>query len=102
METNAESHSQTLGCVQGDCGRVGGKNEGAESVKNTIIRPTESTTLGPWGITKIKPANQKECMDWNSIPYIFLAHTELGLHVGQIIIGVGSVSALLSAFGLFP
>jgi len=34
------------------CERVRGKIEGAEGVKDTLKRPTESNNLGPWVLTE--------------------------------------------------
>ena len=47
METDAETHSQTLGRAQGIYGRVGDRTEGARGVKENTRKPTESTNLGP-------------------------------------------------------
>ena len=41
------------------CGRVGGRNEGVRRFKDTIKRPTESTSLGSWILTGTKPPTKK-------------------------------------------
>jgi hypothetical protein len=49
METDAETHSQTLGGAElGEAfGKGEGRSVGAREVKDTIRNPTESTNLGP-------------------------------------------------------
>ena len=46
METDAETHSQTLGRVAGILGKKKDCIRGAKVVKDTTRKPTESTNLG--------------------------------------------------------
>jgi hypothetical protein len=52
METDAETCSQTMAELGESCRRMGGRNEGARGVKATTRRPTESTDLCPWRLSK--------------------------------------------------
>lgn len=40
-------------------GRVGDRVEQARGVKDTMRRPTESTNLGSWGLTKTEPLTKE-------------------------------------------
>ena len=59
METDAETDSQTIGEACDSCGRVEGRNEGPELVKDSTRRPTVLTNLGPWGLTKTEPPTKE-------------------------------------------
>ena len=52
METDAETHSQTKELGK-SCGGWGARIEEAREVKDTSRKPTESTNLGPQGLTEI-------------------------------------------------
>ena len=58
METDAKSHSQTIGRAQEVLWKIGGKVwfVGTRGVKDTTRRPTEPTNLGPWGLTETEPS----------------------------------------------
>jgi hypothetical protein len=40
-------------------GRVGDRSEQTRGVKDTIIRPTETTNLGAWGLTEPGPPTRE-------------------------------------------
>ena len=49
------------------CGRVRDRTEQARGVKDTMRRPTESTTLGPWELKETGPS-AKEHAETGPIP----------------------------------
>ena len=59
METDAEIQSQTLGGAWGVLWKSGDRTEQARGVKDTTRRPTESTNLGPWGLTETEPSTKE-------------------------------------------
>ena len=72
------------------CGRVRDRIEQAGWVKD-IIRPTESTKLGPWGLTETEPQSKEHSGIRPRPPTRFLADMKLGLPVGPPTIGAGGV-----------
>jgi hypothetical protein len=50
MGADAETHRQAAEPRE-SCGREGERSEQVGGVKDTTRRPTESTNLGPWGLT---------------------------------------------------
>ena len=44
-------------------GRGGGRIKGDREVKDTTRKPTESTNLGPWGLTETEPPTRKPARD---------------------------------------
>jgi hypothetical protein len=50
-------------------------------VKNSIRRPTESTSLDPWGISETEPSTKKHT-GARTRPYTYVADEKLDLHVG--------------------
>ena len=41
------------------CGRLGDTSEQVRGVKDTKRRPTDSTNLGPWGLTEARPPTRE-------------------------------------------
>jgi hypothetical protein len=70
----------------------GDRIEQTRGVMNTTRRPTESTNMGPWGLTKIKPPTKEHAAAGPSPPYTFVANVQLCLHAGPLTIVVESVS----------
>ena len=70
METDAETHSQTLGRAWGILWNRGGWIVGDRGVKDTRRKPTESINLSPYGLIE------------NELPTGSLHGTDLGsLHI---------------------
>ena len=68
------------------CDRTGDRGEQARGAKDTTRRPTESTSLGPWGLTETEPPTKEHT--WarpSSLPPPTHTHThvagmQFGLH----------------------
>lgn len=79
------------------CGRAGDRTEKAGGVhaKDSTQRPTESTYLGPWGLTE----NERSTKDHAGAA----TDVQLGLHVGLLTVGAGAVSDSVVCHGTpFP
>lgn len=50
---------------------------------------TESTNLGPWGLTDTEPLTKEHAGAETRLPTHFAANVHLGLHMGLLIIGTG-------------
>lgn len=59
IETNAETHRQTLDEVGKSCPSVEGRNEGPEEDRDSKGRPTESTNLDPRGLPESEPPTKE-------------------------------------------
>jgi hypothetical protein len=59
METNAETYSQTIGGARGLLLKSWESIEAARGIKDTTRRPTESTNLGPEGLTETEPPTKE-------------------------------------------
>jgi hypothetical protein len=59
METDAETQSHTSGRAHESWRRVGDRIGQAGGVKDTTRRPTESSNLGPWGLTVTGPPTKE-------------------------------------------
>ena len=59
MDTDADIQSQTLGGSWGVLWKSEDRTEQARGVKDTTRRPTESTNLGPWGLTDTEPPTKE-------------------------------------------
>jgi hypothetical protein len=60
METDAETHSQTLGRAQGVLWKSEGRIEGARGVNNNTKQCTESTNLGPCELTETETPTKEQ------------------------------------------
>jgi hypothetical protein len=58
-EADGETHRQTSGRVWVTCERMGDRTEQAGEIKDTTRRPTESTNMGPWGLTEPGPPTRE-------------------------------------------
>jgi hypothetical protein len=58
METDAETHSQTLGGAKRHLYKRG-RIEGARKTKNISRKCTESTNLGPYGLNESEPPTRE-------------------------------------------
>ena len=88
METDAEIQSQTLGGAWGVLWKSGDRTEQARGVKDTTRRPTESTNLGPWGLTEPGPPTSRS---WTYTPYTSAANLQLGVHVLPVPSGMRAI-----------
>jgi hypothetical protein len=55
IETDAETHSWTLGRAQGVLWKRQDRIEWTREIKDTTTRSTKSTNLGQWGLTETEP-----------------------------------------------
>ena len=93
METDTETHSQTLDRLVEPCGRVGGSIEGHRGERNSTWRPTESTSLDHGGgLPETEPPIKSKHGLKLSFPHTCAADVQLSLHTGSPTISVGSVS----------
>ena len=71
------------------CRRGGARIEEPEKDRDSTARPTESTNLEPWGLSRLN--NQLFKHDLNLGPYTYVADVQLGLHEGLPTTGAGAV-----------
>jgi hypothetical protein len=63
METEAETHSQTLSGAWGILWKKGRRTEGARRAKDIIRKPTESTNLGTKEFRETELATREHAWD---------------------------------------
>ena len=73
------------------CGRLGDTSEQVRGVKDTKRRPTDSTNLGPWGLTEARPPTRE---------HTGAGPRPLGLRVGPLT--SGAELSLTCCWILFP
>jgi hypothetical protein len=66
--------------------------EQVRRVKNTTGRPTESTKLGPWGLTEPELPTREQARAELRSHYTFVANGQLGPHVGPLTDETGAIS----------
>jgi hypothetical protein len=77
METDAETHRQSVGRAQGLLWKSRGRIEGARRVKGSTNRPTEPANLGPWGLTETEPPTKEHAWTGPRPPYTYVADVQL-------------------------